>query len=192
MDWFQNKKKKAVEQPEAEAAVPRSEAAGGARGKLNEIMSAGPASKGVVMKLYLENFKHLNKIFGYDYCEELLSQITAYLSETADGNVYRHIGVEFIIVLEQFSEGRASELGEEILERFDHVWTINGIDCLCSAQIGLCSYPGHAQTTDELLKRLDLAVSSASESGPNQLAVYDSVLHTQFMRKQAIDRKSVV
>ena len=69
MDWFQNKKKKAVEQPEAEAAVPRSEAAGGARGKLNEIMSAGPASKGVVMKLYLENFKHLNKIFGYDYCE---------------------------------------------------------------------------------------------------------------------------
>ena len=29
-------------------------------------------------------------------------------------------------------------------------------------------------------------MSSASESGPNQLAVYDSVLHTQFMRKQAI------
>ena len=141
MDWFQNKKKKAVEQPEAEAAVPRSEAAGGARGKLNEIMSAGPASKGVVMKLYLENFKHLNKIFGYDYCEELLGQITAYLSGTAGGNVYRHIGVEFILVLEQFSEGRASELGDEILERFDHVWTINGIDCLCSAQIGLCSYP---------------------------------------------------
>lgn len=186
MDWFQNKKKKAVEQPEVEAAVPRTEAAGGVRGKLDEIMSAGPASKGVVMKLYLENFKHLNKIFGYDYCEELLGQITAYLSGTAGGNVYRHIGVEFILVLEQFSEGRASELGDEILERFDHVWTINGIDCLCSAQIGLCSYPGHAQTTDELLKRLDLAVSSASESGPNQLAVYDSVLHTQIMRKQAI------
>lgn len=40
--------------------------------------------------------------------------------------------------------------------------------------------PGHVQTTDdESVKALCIfAVSSASESGPNQLAVYDSVLHT--------------
>ena len=136
MDWFQNKKKKSPDQAEENASGLTFESNMGLRGKLDGIMAGGPASKGVVMKLYLENFKHLNKIFGYDYCEELLGQITSYLNDMANGSVYRHIGVEFIIILEQFSEGRAAELGEEILERFDHVWTIGGIDCLCSAQIG--------------------------------------------------------
>ena len=186
MDWFQNKKKKSPDQAEENASGLTFESNMGLRGKLDGIMAGGPASKGVVMKLDLENFKHLNKIFGYDYCEELLGQITSYLNDMANGSVYRHIGVEFIIILEQFSEGRAAELGEEILERFDHVWTIGGIDCLCSAQIGVCSYPGHAQTADEMLKRLDLAVSSAAESGPNQLVVYDSTLHSQFLRRQTI------
>ncbi len=191
MDWFQNKKKKGTEAAPSEVSTSTASASPeyvhNVRSTLDGIMAgAGPASRGVVLKLYLENFKHLNKIFGYDYCEELLSQITSYLKETAGDCVYRHIGVEFIIILEQFSEGRASDLADELLDRFGHVWTINGIDCLCSAQIGLCSYPGHAQTTDELLKRLDLAVSSASDCGPNQLAVYDSTMHNQFLRKQTI------
>ena len=34
-------------------------------------------SRGVMLKLYLENFKQLNEIFGYDYCEALLSKIIA-------------------------------------------------------------------------------------------------------------------
>ena len=99
----------------------------------------------------------------------------------AEGNIYRYIGVEFIIILEQLSEGKACDLADEILERFGNVWKIRGVDCLCSAQIGLCSYPGHATSTDELLKRLDLAVSAASDCGPNQMAVYDSNMHTQFV-----------
>ena len=101
----------------------------------------------MVLKLYLENFKSLNKTFGYDYCEELLSQIKSYLKEVAEGNIYRYIGVEFIIILEQLSEGKACDLADEILERFGNVWKIRGVDCLCSAQIGLCSYPGHATST---------------------------------------------
>lgn len=190
MEWFQNKKKKRTAEALTGAGVNPAAApehTSNIRGILDEIMAnAGLASGGVVLKLYLENFKHLNKIFGYDYCEKLLCQITAYLTEAAGGCVYRHIGVEFIIILEQFSEGRASDLADELLDRFGHVWTINGIDCLCSAQIGLCSYPGHALTTDELLKRLDQAVSSASDCGPNQLAVYDSAMHNQFLRRQSI------
>ena len=45
---------------------------------------------------------------SYDYCEELLSQIKSYLKEVAEGNIYRYIGVEFIIILEQLSEGQLS------------------------------------------------------------------------------------
>ena len=77
---------------------------------MEETLSA-PSSKGVVLKLYLENFKSLNKSFGYEYCEELLSQIKGYLGEVTEGNIYRYIGVEFIIILKQYSEGQASDTG---------------------------------------------------------------------------------
>lgn len=190
MGLFQHKKEKATAvlpptPPTFTPAEPVNEGRAVCTERLEEILGA-PSSKGIVLKLYLENFKSLNKSFGYEYCEELLSQITSYLRELAEDNIYRYIGVEYIIILEHYSEGQASGLADEILERFENVWKIRGVDCLCSVQVGLCSYPGHASTADELLKRLDLAVSSAAECGPNQLGVYDSNMHTQFVRRQAI------
>ena len=190
MGLFQHKKEKnTAELPPAPPAFTPAEPSGDGRAlclqRLEETLST-PSSKGVVLKLYLENFKSLNKSFGYEYCEELLSQIKGYLGEVTEGNIYRYIGVEFIIILEQYSEGQASDLADEILGRFENVWKIRGVDCLCSAQIGLCSYPGHAANVDELLKRLDLAVASAAECGPNQMSVYDSNMHTQFVRRQSI------
>ena len=190
MGLFQHKKEKnTAELPPAPPAFTPAEPSGDGRAlclqRLEETLSS-PSSKGVVLKLYLENFKSLNKSFGYEYCEELLSQIKGYLGEVTEGNIYRYIGVEFIIILEQYSEGQASDLADEILGRFENVWKIRGVDCLCSAQIGLCSYPGHAANVDELLKRLDLAVASAAECGPNQMSVYDSNMHTQFVRRQSI------
>lgn len=190
MGLFQHKKDKVTaELPPTPPVLTPAEASGEGRAaclnRLEELLGS-PSSKGVVLKLYLENFKSLNKTFGYEYCEELLSQIREYLGELAEGSIYRYIGVEFIIILEQYSEGQASDLADEILDRFSNVWKIRGVDCLCSAQIGLCSYPGHATNVDDMLKRLDLAVASAAECGPNQMSVYDSNMHTQFVRRQAI------
>lgn len=144
--------------------------------------------KGVVLKLYIENFKRLNEVFGHDYCEDLLVQIISYLEEKTGQKVYRYIGVEFILILNQYTQGQAQDLADEILERFDSVWKIGTTDCLCSSQIGMCSYPGHASSAKELLKFLDLAVSKASQCGPNQSIMYDSTLHKQLIRYQTIAR----
>lgn len=189
MAWFQTKKETPkAEQPNSSVFVPDSWNAEGRSACINRLdyILRTPGAKGVVLKLYLENFKSLNKTFGYDYCEELLSQITAYLKEVSGKNLYRYIGVEFILILEHFTEGTASDLAEDILERFEHVWKIKGVDCLCSAQIGLCSYPGHGTDTDSILRRLDMAVSAASDCGPNQQSVYDSSLHNKALRRQTI------
>lgn len=154
---------------------------------LNSVLgSSDKRSKGVVLKLYVENFKNLNDVFGYDYCEKLLEQIIDYLGRKTKSRVYRYIGVEFIVVLDQYTQGQAMDLAENILEQFDHVWKVEETDCLCSAQIGLCSYPGYAQNVDEMLKCLERAVARAAECGPNQAVMYDSDLHNQVQRRQAI------
>lgn len=144
--------------------------------------------KGVALKLYIENFKRLNDVFGYEYCEELLSQILQYLSESSSCPVYRYVGVEFIMILKNYSQSDAIDLADEIIGQFDKGWKVHDTDCLCSVQIGMCSFPGAASNEDELLKCLDLAVAKASDIGPNQSVMYDSSLHTQFLRRQSIAR----
>ena len=108
--------------------------------------------QGVVMKFYIENFKR-------------------YFREETGSIVYRYVGVEFITILRSRTQGQAVRLAEEILERFSQNWNIRGTGCMCSCQIGLCSYPGYASSADEILKCLDLAVSKAAETGINQYAI---------------------
>ncbi|MDR2024730.1 MAG: GGDEF domain-containing protein [Hungatella sp.] len=151
---------------------------------LSQVM--GSAERGAVLKLHIENFKQLNQVFGYEYCENLLDQILTYLKEVTGKSVYHYIGVEYIIILDRYTQGQALELAKEIAGKFDHVWKVSGTDCLCSAQMGICSYPGHASSPDQMLKCLDLAVLKAEEGGPNQAVVFDSTLQKQLQRRQAI------
>lgn len=203
MLWFQKKNEEtaadaipaqadspspSTSEPEA-PHIPAADESLGRQSCLNHIHDTMISNnKGVILKLYIENFKLLNEIFGYDYCETLLSKIIGYLKEKVQKPVYRYIGVEFIVILEGYGQSQATILAEEILEQFGHVWKVENTDCLCTAQIGLCCYPGYATTPQELLKCLDAAVSRASEAGPNQVACYDTTLHTQVIRKQTIAR----
>ncbi len=143
---------------------------------------------GVVMKLYLENFKRMNELFGFEYCEELLNNILDYLEQRTKRKVYRYVGVEFIIILRDHNMREAIRIAEQIMDRFDHSWTIDNTDCLCAINLGMCAYPGYPGNAGEMLKCLDFAVSHAAELEGNQYAVYDMKLHKRFQRKQAITR----
>jgi hypothetical protein len=100
MDWFRNKKEK--KQPQEPAApvvsqpdIPAEDVGSRSQclAQLDTLFSPVP-SKGMAVKVYLENFKSLNQAFGYEYCEKLLSQITDYLKDISEVTVYRYIGVD--------------------------------------------------------------------------------------------------
>lgn len=141
---------------------------------------------GVVLKLYIENFKRMNDLFGLEYCDELLEVILKYLEQKTGCMVYRYVGVEFIVIMKNRTIADASWLVEQLTERFNESWTIKGTDCLCSVQIALCAYPGYASNVSELLKCLDMAVSHGTEKGSNQTIIYDQEVHDRFVRRQMI------
>lgn len=159
----------------------------------------GKKTSGTAVKIYIENFKRLNDVFGYDYCEELLQKILEFLRHVLGKRLHQFIGVEYIAVLERTSSSQAQDICQEILDRFEHVWTVGDIDCMCSVQIGLCSYPTYADTSAQLLKCLDLTVSKAAEYGSNQMAVYNTALREQVSRRhlialylsEALDRQEI-
>lgn len=143
---------------------------------------------GVVLKLYVENFKRMNDLFGFEYCDELLDLIKDFLEQRTGCAVFRYVGVEFIIIMKNRSVREASQMAELIIERFHENWVIGNTDCVCSVQIAICPYPGYASNATDMLKCLDMAASQAAEMGSNQYVVYDKALHTQFLRRQAIAR----
>ncbi len=144
--------------------------------------------QGVVLKLYIENFKRMNDLFGHDRCENLLEQILTYLEKKSGCAVYRYVGVEFIVIMKNRTMGEASDLADQLIERFNKSWDVGGMECFCSVQIGLCSYPGYASNANDMMKCLDLAIARASELGSNQYLAYDMDLHKRFLRRQAIAR----
>ena len=131
---------------------------------------------GVVLKVHINNFKRMNDLFGFEYCEELLDDILNYLEQKTNCTVYRYVGVEFIIILRDRTMGEASKLAEQITQRFEYSWTVGETDCLCAIQIGLCAYPGYATNAADMLKCLDLALTSAAEMEGSQCVVYDGKL----------------
>lgn len=140
----------------------------------------------VVMKFYIENFKSMNELFGYEYCEELLNQVLEFLNQELHTPVYHYIGVEFVAILPDASMREAQQMAKKVAARFESGWKIGDTDCICSIQVGLCSCPGHPTNVPDLLKCLDMAVSQATGRGANQYAVYDDKLHAQHIRRQAI------
>ena len=126
---------KAVAEVPAENSNPGDVSLGGdrmvRRHQLDHALSGD--GQGVVMKFYIENFKRMNELFGFSYCEELLKAILEYLREERC-TVYRYVGVEFIAILRSRTQGQAVRLAEEILDRFSQSWKIDGTDCMCSCQ----------------------------------------------------------
>ena len=88
--------------------------------------------QGVVLKLYLENFKRMNDLFGHDRCEHLLEQVLTYLEQKSGCAVYRYVGVEFIVIMKNRTMGEASRLADQLIERFNESWDVDDMECFCS------------------------------------------------------------
>lgn len=147
---------------------------------------ASAKNKGAVLKLYLEGFKNLNDTFGYEFGEELLAEITSYLAEESEGEVFRYIGVEFVIVMEQGTYGKAVDLAGLLIDRFGSAWKIGDTECLCPVHIGVTLCHERAENATQLIKMLDMAVNESVEVGPNTYVVYDEKLYGKDQRRKAI------
>lgn len=82
------------------------------------------SGQGVVMKVYIENFKRMNDLFGFEHCNELLITVKDYLEKKTNCAVFRNVGVEFIIILRNRSLKDAQETAEQIIERFEQSWIV--------------------------------------------------------------------
>ncbi|MBA3689964.1 MAG: EAL domain-containing protein [Actinobacteria bacterium] len=131
-----------------------------------------------VMIMDLDHFKEINDTLDHHYGDLLLQEIGPRLSSVLrpEDLMARLGGDEFGVVLPELSEDHiAIRVAERLIEEMEHPVVVEGIALDVSASIGIATFPLHSDDVETLLRRADVAMYAAKESGGGY-EVYSSAL----------------
>lgn len=137
----------------------------------------------------LDRFKAVNDSFGHAAGDQLLSDVAdrlAHASRNYD-SVARLGGDEFAMVLEDTTAADAEVIALRLLSRIGEVENPANALGPCSASIGVAVTEADCNTTDELLRRADIAMYAAKGDGRSGVAVYRPA-----MGSSRLDHKTAV
>jgi two-component system, cell cycle response regulator len=125
----------------------------------------------------VDKFKNVNDTFGHPVGDVVLKG----LGETLRRNVVRDTdtparygGEEFIVICSGTGTEGANKLAERIRRDLEgQTFRTEKGELRCTISMGIATYPGHARTKEELVRRADIALYAAKEGGRNQVRVWD-------------------
>ena len=131
-------------------------------------------SKGALLYLDLDDFKHINDGLGHQYGDVLLKAISHSLQriEGIENTCYRMGGDEFVIIVPSGSFDKFENIIEEIRVVFNKPWFLKGADYYCTTSMGIVTFPDEGETVQDLIKKADIAMYEAKKSGKNRTAYY--------------------
>jgi diguanylate cyclase (GGDEF)-like protein len=137
--------------------------------KVSETIVAHEGSSLVaVMLIDLDHFKEINDTLGHHFGDALLQQIGPRLASTlrAEDMMARLGGDEFGLMLPDVDdETTAIRIAERILEELERPIAVETLQLDVSGSIGIALYPTHSRDVETLLRRADVAMYAAKESG---------------------------
>jgi diguanylate cyclase (GGDEF)-like protein len=119
-----------------------------------------------LLLLDLDRFKDINDTLGHDLGDRLLQLVAARLDGTLrPGDVVARLGGdEFAVLLpELVDEQSAQDIANRMRGSLSQPFVLEGLALELEASIGLALYPTHAQDSDTLLQRADVAMYVAKE-----------------------------
>jgi len=143
--------------------------------------SARSGREGALLFIDLDNFKDINDTLGHDIGDLLLQQAAQRLESCIrDGDtVARMGGDEFVVMLEELSTQaiesatQTKTVGEKILAALNRPYRLASHEYHCTASIGATLFSDHHQSGEELLKRADIALYQAKNSGRNTMRFFN-------------------
>ena len=131
-------------------------------------------SKGALLYLDLDDFKHINDGLGHQYGDVLLKAISHCLSRIngVENSCYRMGGDEFIIIIPHTSIHKFDAIIEEIRVVFNKPWFLKGADYYCTTSMGIVTFPDEGDSVQDVIKKADIAMYEAKRAGKNRTAFY--------------------
>lgn len=134
-----------------------------------------------VAMIALNDFKRVNREYGYLNGNAFIKEIAKYIEEVSPKKcIARYGGDVFGVILEDFTEEQTKEWCDQILERFEHSWKVDKISHTMTACVTLVRYPDMADDMAEILDLLGYLNSYAKQYKNNQCIV----CNTEFKEKR--------
>ena len=134
-----------------------------------------------VMFIDLDRFKNINDSLGHYVGDSLLSLVAARLlaSIRRVDIVARIGGDEFVVVLPQIQSGlAAAHVAINIHKSLSENYQLDGHDLHITPSIGISVFPHDGETTEELIKNADLAMSYVKSKGGNNYQFFKQQMNS--------------
>ena len=136
---------------------------------------------GALIFIDLDNFKTLNDTLGHDLGDQLLLAVARRLQSCVrvGDTVARLGGDEFIVMLPglhssaQQAATLVENIGEKIIGELNPPFNLGKHEVRSTPSLGITLFHAHEASTDELLKRADMAMYQAKAAGRNTLRFFD-------------------
>ncbi|GCE78737.1 EAL domain-containing protein [Komagataeibacter oboediens] len=138
----------------------------------------------MLLTVGVDNFKHINDVFGHTAGDELIAYIAGQLREvlTIDDTLVRSGGDQFTIVTNG-EQQHASSLSATILRVLSTPTHIGAVPVSLSASLGVAVHPENGEDGDTLLKNAETAMFQAKANGGGHCCFF-----SPRMNQQASDR----
>ncbi|MGZ4959943.1 MAG: bifunctional diguanylate cyclase/phosphodiesterase [Methylomonas sp.] len=123
-----------------------------------------------LLYLGLDNFKQVNDTLGHNQGDQLLALVAERLLGCVrdTGMASRHGGDQFVILLSDIcKQDIIAAAAERIIEAFAEPFVVEGNMINTSFSIGISIFPNDGSEFDALLKKADIAMFNAKDSGRN-------------------------
>lgn len=156
--------------------------------------SARSLHHGALLFIDLDRFKELNDALGHSVGDDFLREVGKRLVQCVreGDSVARFGGDEFVVMLEnldrdmQRAAEQADEIGGKIHLALNQVYAIDAYSHHSSPSIGVALFRGHEAGVDEVIKRADIAMYHAKDSGRNAMRFFDPVLQDALAMRAAL------
>lgn len=157
----------------------------------NEIITNNPFS---LIFIDIDNFKNVNDSKGHIVGDEILiysAKILKTFTNKYNNYVSRYGGDEFVILTDFVKEEDLSKFIKEIYYEFSKPFKHNESTFYINISIGISVYPKDGLTSIGLIRKADLAMYNAKNSGRNKFVFYIDQMDKEFQKEVIIKNKIV-
>ncbi len=143
-----------------------------------------------VLFLDLDRFKVINDSLGHVAGNQLLQEVAKRLRAALRPSdlVARLGGDEFAVLLDALdSQDAGLRLAERVLHSLTRPLSINGMEIIPGASIGITFSDMGYRSVDEVLRDADLAMYEAKGAGRGRVALFDSSMHERIADKLSLE-----